>query len=75
MAAPSRYVLCIKNRGHLAALEVRKVYRVLDDAAAQRRGLMRIVDESGEDYLYPSAFFLPVELPREVARMFKRKSA
>ncbi|MBI1367511.1 MAG: hypothetical protein GC162_02540 [Planctomycetes bacterium] len=57
-----RYVVCIDNGEYPASLERRKIYPVLDDAAAKRRGLLRVVDESGEDYLYPSKFFARVAL-------------
>jgi len=66
---PSRYVLCLRNPGFAASLETRKVYRALPDPAAERRGLIRVVDESGEDYLYPERHFAPVELPAAAARV------
>jgi hypothetical protein len=75
MATPNRYVLCVKNRGHAAALEVRKVYRLLSDAADSKRGLLRVVDESGDDSLYPADFFVPIVLPRQAIRAFVTKSA
>ena len=75
MARTLQYALCVKNRGYPAALEVRKVYRVLSDPASEKRGLTRIVDESGEDYLYPTAFFVPIEVPRAAAKVFSKKSA
>ena len=75
MARTQRYVLCVKNRGNPAALEVRKIYRQIKDAPAESRGLVRVIDESGEDYLYPAAFFVPIEVPREAARAFAKKSA
>jgi len=75
MARRHRYVLCVRNRGYLAALEVRKVYRTLSDDAAQRRGFVRVIDESGEDYLYPEAYFLPIEVPREALRVFAKRPA
>ncbi len=75
MAKQYRYALCAKNRKYSAALEVRKVYRVISDHVAEKRGLVRVVDESGEDYLYPASFFLPIELSREAARVFSRKTA
>ena len=75
MARQYRYALCVKNRGYSAALEVRKVYRVLADRVAEGHGLIRIVDESGEAYLYPAGSFLPIEIPREAVRVFTRKSA
>lgn len=65
MAAPrkdSRFVLCIENRD-AEDLEKGKVYRLLPDAAARNDGLFRIVDESGEDYLYPKSYFVPLDLP------------
>jgi hypothetical protein len=48
-----RYAVCLSNDGYLASLERRKIYRVVSDAAAERRGLLRVVDESGVDYLFP----------------------
>jgi len=47
------YVVCLSNDGYPASLEPRKIYVAIRDAAAQRQGLLRVVDESGEDYLYP----------------------
>lgn len=59
--------ICIRNEG-AEDLEIRKVYRVLPDARAAKDGLIRVIDESGEDYLYPADYFVPVELPREAER-------
>ena len=59
--------ICIRNKG-AENLEIRKVYRVLPDARAAKDGLIRVIDESGEDYLYPADYFVPVELPREAER-------
>jgi hypothetical protein len=75
VAKTDRYALCVENRGHAAALEIRKIYRLIEDAAARVRGLVRIIDESGEDYLYPARFFVPIEVPREAAKAFAKKSA
>ena len=61
------FVLCIENRG-AEDLDVRKVYRVLPDKGAAATGYVRVVDESGEDYLYPSRFFVPVEVPYKAKR-------
>ena len=69
------YVLCVKNRGYVAALETRKVYRVLTDAGAEARGLLRVVDESGEDYLYPAKLFVPIDVPKGATRLFAGASA
>jgi hypothetical protein len=55
-----RFVLCLRNEGYPASLELRKVYRVLGDERAAGPGLVRVVDESGEDYLYPREWFAAV---------------
>jgi hypothetical protein len=57
------YVLCINNRNCAASLEVRKVYQVLPDAVASRHNQVRVIDESGEDYLYPRDRFVPIAVP------------
>ena len=62
-----RFVLCLKNDGYSASLEKRKVYRVLPDSDASAHNLILVVDESGEDYLYPVEWFAPVTLPQTVA--------
>jgi len=62
-----RFVLCIRSEGS-DDLEPRKVYRVLPDRAAARDGYVRVIDESGEDYLYPAGYFVPVRLPVGIAR-------
>ena len=58
-----RFVLCIRNED-CEDLELRKLYQVIPDEAAARDGYFRVIDESGEDYLYPQAYFLPIELPK-----------
>ena len=63
-----RYVVCIKNRGYRVSLVLRRVYKVLPDPEAEHHGLLRVVDESGEDYLYPRSLFLALELPRSAER-------
>jgi hypothetical protein len=67
------FVLCIENRG-AEDLDLRKVYRVLVDRAATAKGYMRVVDESGEDYLYPARFFVPVEVPSKAKRAWPQAS-
>jgi hypothetical protein len=67
-AEPIRVVVCLKNEGYPASLEVRKLYRVLADPDAATHKLIRVVDESGEDYLYPADFFAPVELPNAIVK-------
>lgn len=68
----SRFALCISNKGYLAALELHKIYRVLPDAAARSKDLLRIVDESGEDYLYPADFFVLIKLPKSVQKVISK---
>ena len=75
MAQGYTYAICVSNRGYSAALEVRKVYRILPDAAVGSRGLVRVIDESGEDYLYPEKFFVPIRIPEEARRAFAKRSA
>jgi hypothetical protein len=64
----SEFAVCINNADYPASLEVHKIYRVLPDEDAAVDGDMRVVDESGEDYLYPAAYFVLVELPRSVEK-------
>jgi hypothetical protein len=59
-----QYLFCVNNDDYLASLEVRKIYRALPDPVAAAKGFVRVVDESGEDYLYPTARFVAVELPQ-----------
>jgi hypothetical protein len=61
-------VVCVGNEGYPVSLERRKIYVALRDAAAEQHGLLRIVDESGDDYLYPKAFFRSIALPQAVRR-------
>lgn len=61
-----RFAVCVKNRGYEAALERNKIYVLLSDADAAKDGDVRVIDESGEDYLYPAAWFIAVELPKAV---------
>ena len=61
------FALCIENRG-ADDLEIRKVYRVLPDKAAASTGYIRVIDESGEDYLYPGDYFVSVEVPQKARR-------
>jgi hypothetical protein len=62
------FVICIGNKGYPASLELRKVYQVLSDHAAAKHGQLRVIDESGEDYLYPEEFFVPIKLPQAAER-------
>lgn len=65
-----RYLLCLDDKGYPASLETRKVYRAVADAKAERRGFVRVIDESGEDYLYPRRRFLPIEVPQGAKKLF-----
>ena len=65
----SKFVLCVRS-GASEDLEVRKVYEARPDRKAASEGYLRIIDESGEDYLYPSEFFVPVRLPAATMRAF-----
>jgi hypothetical protein len=60
------FVVCISNEGYPASLESRKIYEVIPDAQAESRHYLRVMDESGEDYLYPEKLFLAVPLPENV---------
>jgi hypothetical protein len=71
----SRNVMCLDNTNHTVTLEVRKVYKVIDDPAIEARGAVRIIDETGEDYLYEAGRFVPVELPESVEAIFETVSA
>jgi hypothetical protein len=61
-------VVCVKNDGYAASLERRKLYLVVRDVAAEKHGMLRIVGESGEDYLYPKVFFRPIAPPRSIKK-------
>ncbi len=66
----TEFVVCVKNRGYEAALELRKIYEALTDSNAAKHRQLRVVDESGEDYLYPEAFFASVQLPLAIGARF-----
>jgi hypothetical protein len=70
----SKFGLCIRADGS-DDLEPRKIYQLLPDRAATREGYVRVIDESGEDYLYPADYFVPVRLPAAVAQELELPSA
>jgi len=75
MAAARRkkqFLLCIRSTG-CEDLELRKLYERLPDQAGMREGYVRVVDESGDDYLYPAGYFVTVELPRQAERALTRR--
>ncbi len=61
-----RFVVCVKNDEYEGALELRKIDEILDDRDAEPHDLIRVIDESGEDYLYPRDWFLPIDLPQNL---------
>ena len=67
-----RYVICVRNGSYRASLEPRKVYRVLEDPGAEKSSLVRVIDESGEDYLFPSDLFVPIDVPAKARPAFTR---
>jgi hypothetical protein len=68
MKKPSGFVVCISNKGYPASLEQRKLYPFIRDAEAERHKMIRVIDESGEDYLFPAKYFVLVELPATTRR-------
>ena len=68
------YAVCIKNSGFEASLEFRKLYAVVNDCDADANDLIRVIDESGEDYVYPASFFQRLTLPSEVQRVLRLAS-
>lgn len=68
------FAVCLQNAGFAASLEVRKLYPVLKDADAEANDLIRVVDESGEDYLYPACMFRKLTLPGDVQRILRMAS-
>lgn len=64
MKTENRFAICVQNQGYPASLELWKVYRVLPDDKAAKHQLIRVVDESGEDYLYDQSWFVPIKLPQ-----------
>ena len=71
-ASQLRFAVCVDNSEYPASLELHKVYRVLPDEDAAKDGDLRVIDESGEDYLYPAEYFVVLEVPRETARALNK---
>jgi hypothetical protein len=67
-----QFVVCINNTDYPASLELHKIYRVIDDKEAEDEGDIRIIDESGEDYIYPSSYFVPIQVPQTVEKSLLR---
>jgi len=70
-ALPTRFVVCVDNSSYEASLERRKIYEVVPDPDAIRDGDIRIIDESGEDYLYPMDRFVAIEIPEAVEQAIR----
>jgi hypothetical protein len=66
----ARFAICINDGGYVDDLKVRTVYQVLRDDSAAKSNYIRVIDETGEDYLYPANLFVPIEVPREVEKAF-----
>lgn len=63
-----QFVVCVRNDNYLASLELRKIYQVIPDPRAAEYRRIRVIDESGEDYLYPQNYFVPIRLPQEAVK-------
>lgn len=70
-----QYVLCISNVGYPASLEPRKIYELIPDPDGDRFGMLRVVDESGEDYLFEADRFVPIEVPEQAQLVFALEAA
>jgi hypothetical protein len=68
----ARFAICVDNSDYPASLELHKIYRVIPDEDAKKDGDLRVIDESGEDYLYPSDYFLLIDIPRGIAQALNR---
>lgn len=68
------FVLCVRNEGYPASLELRKLYVVLEDAVAAKHHLVRVIDESGDDYLFPADYFVALRLPANVKLALSKAS-
>lgn len=75
MARTKRFVLCVRNGSYKASLQPRKVYRVVEDLRAESRQLLRVIDESGEDYLFPASLFVPIEVPARAVTAFAAEAS
>lgn len=71
----ARFAICVDNSEYPASLELHKIYRLMPDEDAEKDGDLRIIDESGEDYLYPADDFVLIDLPRGIAQALSRSFA
>ena len=75
MSNSSHFAICVHNGEYAGTLELRKVYEVLEDPVAATRSFVRVIDESGEDYLYPESWFVPVAVPERVEQLLHELAA
>jgi hypothetical protein len=68
----NQLVICIKNDEYPASLEKRKIYESIPDSEAEKHGQIRVIDESGEDYLYPGEYFIPASLPKNIEEAVRK---
>ncbi|HSW40170.1 MAG TPA: hypothetical protein VLL97_11830 [Acidobacteriota bacterium] len=68
------FVVCLKNEGYAASLERHKIYRVLPDPGAEKDGDIKIIDESGEDYVYPEDWFVLIDVPKAVEVSLRKRA-
>lgn len=64
----TQFVVCLRNNGYEASLEPRKIYQVLSDKEAESHKMLRVIDETGEDYLFPASLFSPISLPQTLVK-------
>ena len=68
------FAVCIRNDGYSASLETRKLYPIIEDPDAEANDLIRVIDESGEDYVYPAALFEKLDLPASLQNALRLAS-
>ena len=73
--SPLRFAICVDNSEYPDSLELHKIFRVLPDEDAEKEGDLRIIDESGEDYLFPADYFVLVDLPRGIVQALNKSFA
>ncbi len=67
-----RFAICVRNKDYEASLELRKLYPVLEDEFGAKHGMIRVIDESGEDYLFPNEYFVALSLPQSVEKRLRK---
>ena len=71
----ARFAICVDNSEYPASLELHKIYRLIPDEEAKKDGDLRVIDDSGEDYLYPADYFLLIDIPRGTAQSLNKSFA